>query len=102
MPHIKRTRSTRRSVRTSTGTRPSTDHGGGTRCESFFDLLWAYEVYVGVDGAGCYDVFFAGDDFGRGADGEGWVDVGHDVWVACFSDADDESVLDADVCLGAG
>ena len=54
---------------------------------------------VDVEGAGGDDEFLACDDFCRRANDESGVDSGHDIWVSGFSNANDVTTFDTDICL---
>ena len=73
------------------------DHGGDAATQSFFNLLWANEMDVGIQTAGCDDVALAADDFSARADDD--VDAGLRVGVAGFADRHNAAILEANVCF---
>ena len=71
---------------------PSMARGNG-----FVNLLGADEVDVYIEGACGDDVSFTGDDFGGDTDDHVFVNARHDVGIACFANANDTAIFDADV-----
>src|SRR5579862_9241073 len=64
-----------------------------------WNLIGCEEMNVRVDGTGRRNQPFAGDHLGAGADHQIRIDAILDLGVAGLTDADDQSVLDADVGL---
>ena len=60
--HVERARRARRSICPRARTRPAPDHCRRTRRERLRDLLWAYVMYMRVNGACCNDELLACDD----------------------------------------
>lgn len=79
------------------GTSAAAEEGGDARGDAFVCLLRTDEVNVGVKPAGGDDAVFASHDICAIADDHVGIHVDHDIWIACFADADDDAVLDANV-----
>ena len=100
MLDIKWTRRARRRVGTRARTCPSPDHCRRTDREGFGDKLWTNVVDMGVDGTCGDDQLFASDDLGGGAYDQTGVDAIHVIRVTSLSDANDDTIPNANICLG--
>src|SRR5262249_42899591 len=76
---------------------PAAQHCRQARIKSFFDLLGADVMNVGVDSTGGDNLAFARDHLSSGADH--YRDVRLNVGIPRFSDRGNPTVFDCDICL---
>ena len=56
-------------------------------------------MYMGIETTSCNDFPFPSNNVSTGSDDHVWRDAFHHVWISGLANADDETILDTNVCF---